>query len=188
MTRSGDKTMRDLMKFLVSALVVLACGCSKKEETPPPPPVREITQPANDTQAKESIDEFLKAADMAVVKQVSAIPDACLRAFNAADFDENAELADPPEDGNHAKWDKKTSPNSSSKRLIFAGANAGSCFVYFRKGSSVPTYQLQIFRLGPPATIAYHGVDSEHIYSDLSALRKALRKKAFAQTAGPEKF
>jgi hypothetical protein len=136
--------------------------------------LREITQSSNEEQAKEAIADFLKAADFTIAKTVSAIPKACLKAFNAADFDESAELVDPPADGDHAKWDKK-----SKKRLIFAGSDPHICFVYFRGGTSVPIYTLQIFHAGPPMTLAYHGSDTEHIYPDLPALRRGYQKHAF---------
>jgi len=163
------------MKPLLAAALLLALiGCSKKEEPPPPQPLREITQSSNEEQAKEAIADFLKAADFTIAKTVSAIPKACLKAFNAADFDESAELVDPPADGDHAKWDKK-----SKKRLIFAGSNPRTCFVYFRGGTSLPIYNLQIFHGGPPTTLAYHGSDTERIAADLPALRKAYQSHTF---------
>jgi hypothetical protein len=167
-------------------LLTLAAGCSKKEPLPEPMKVNEVTQPSSVAEAKEAGDDFLKGSDLSLYKHVSEIPQSCMHAFAAADFDANAELIEPPEDGNHAKWDKSLTPNS--KRLIFAGANARTCFVYFRKGSSVPTYQLQLFHLGPPATISYHGVDSDHIYTDLPSLRKGVMKNAFMRMTGPEKL
>ena len=109
-----------------------------------------------------------------------------MSAFTQADFDADPDLTEPPADGDHAKWDKKA--RATSKRLIFAGGNQRTCFIYFRKGSSTPTYQLQIFHLGPPATISYHGIDSEHIYPDLAALRKAVVKNAFMRMSGPDKL
>ena len=168
------------MKPLVAALLLALIGCSKKEETPPPQPLREVTQPSNEEQAKEAISDFLKAADLNIAKTVDAIPKDCLKAFNAADLDGNVELVDPPADGDHAKWDKK-----SKKRLIFAGANPRTCFVYFRGGTSVPIYNLQIFHAGPPTTLAYHGSDTEHIYTDLPSLRKGFQKKAFLDVSAP---
>jgi hypothetical protein len=175
------------MRFLIAmTLMAGLVGCSKKEPEPEPPKLKEVTQPSNEMQAKEATDDFLKAKDLAVYKTVSAIPAACLEAFEQADFDNDPDLAEPPADGNHAKWDGKATP--TSKRLILAGTNARSCFVYFRKGSSVPTYQLQIFHLGPPATLSYHGMDAEHVYSDLASLRKALIKDSFMRISGPEKL
>jgi hypothetical protein len=163
------------MKPIVAAVFLLVlAGCSKKEEAPPPPPVREVTQSSNEAQAKEAINDFLTAKDFNIANTVSAIPMQCLHAFNAADFDEAAELADPPADADHAKWDKK-----SKKRLIFAGSNPRTCFVYFRGGTSIPIYNLQIFHGGPPTTLAYHGSDTEHIATDLPALRKAYKSHAF---------
>lgn len=159
--------------FVAAALLVALAGCSKKE-APAPQPLREITQSSNEEQAKEAIGDFLKATDFNIAKTVDAIPKDCLKAFNAADFDESAELVDPPADGDHAKWDKK-----SKKRLILAGSNPRTCFVYFRGGTSIPIYNLQIFHAGPPMTLAYHGSDTEHIYPDLAALRRAFQKKAF---------
>lgn len=166
---------RTPMKPLVAvALLFALAGCSKKQEAPAPEPLRQVTQPSNEEQAKEAIADFLKATDFNIVKTVSAIPKDCLHAFDAADLDGNVELADPSADGDHAKWDKK-----SKKRLIFAGANPQTCFVYFRGGTSVPIYNLQIFHSGPPATLSYHGSDTEHIYPDLPALRRAYQKHAF---------
>ena len=163
------------MKPLAAAAVLLALvGCSKKEEIPPPQPVREVTQSSNADQAKDAITDFLTAKDFNIAKTVSAIPKQCLHAFNAADFDETAELADPPADLDHAKWDKK-----SKKRLIFAGSNPRTCFVYFRGGTSLPIYNLQIFHGGPPTTLAYHGSDTERIAADLPALRKAYQSHTF---------
>jgi hypothetical protein len=163
------------MKPIVTVILLLIlAGCSKKEEAPPPPPVREVTQSSNETQAKDAINDFLTATDFNIAKTVAAIPKQCLHAFNAADFDETAELADPPADGDHAKWDRK-----SKKRLIFAGSNPRTCFIYFRGGTSLPIYNLQVFHGGPPTTLAYHGSDTENIASDLSTLRKAYQKKAF---------
>lgn len=174
--------------FPAIAIVCLAfvAGCSKKEPLPEPMKVNEVTQPSNVEQAKEAGDDFLKGTDLALYKHVSEIPQPCMHAFAAADFDANGELLEPPDDGNHAKFDKSLTPNS--KRLIFAGGNARMCYVYFRKGSSVPTYQLQIFHLGPPATISYHGIDSDHIYSDLPSLRKGVLKNAFMRMTGPDKL
>lgn len=160
--------------FVVAALLLALIGCSKKEEAPPPQPLREITQSSNEEQAKEATADFLKATDFTIANTVTAIPKDCLHGFNAADFDESAELVDPPADGDHAKWDKK-----SKKRLIFAGSNPRTCFVYFRGGTSLPIYNLQIFHAGPPMTLAYHGSDTEHIYTDLPSLRKGFQKKAF---------
>jgi hypothetical protein len=164
------------MKPLIAAVVLLLglTGCSKKEDAPPPEPVREVTQSSNEAQAKEAINDFLTAKDFNIAKTISAIPKQCLHAFNAADFDATAELADPPADGDHAKWDKK-----SKKRLIFAGSNPRTCFIYFRGGTSLPIYNLQIFHGGPPTTLAYHGSDSEHIAADLPALRKAYQQNTF---------
>ena len=83
-------------------------------------------------------------------------------------------------DGDHAKWDKK-----SKKRLIFAGSNPRTCFVYFRGGTSLPIYNLQIFHAGPPTTLAYHGSDTENIYPDLAALRRGYQKHAFLDVSAP---
>lgn len=160
--------------LLIAALLVTLVGCSKKQEAPPPEPLREVTQPSNEEQAKDAIKDFLTAKDFAIAKTVSAIPKDCLHAFDAADLDGNVELVDPPPDGDHAKWDRK-----SKKRLIFAGSNPQTCFVYFRGGTSVPIYNLQIFHAGPPTTLAYHGSDTEHIYPDLVSLRKGYQRKAF---------
>jgi hypothetical protein len=163
------------MKPLVAtALLLVLGGCSKKEEAPPPEPVREITQSSNADQAKDAIQDFLTAKDLNIAKTVDAIPKQCLHAFNAADFDDTAQLVDPPADSDHAKWDKK-----SKKRLIFAGSNPRTCFVYFRGGTSLPIYNLQIFHGGPPTTLAYHGSDTEHIAVDLPALRKAYQNHMF---------
>ncbi len=172
------------MKPIITAALLLALiGCSKKEEAPPPQPLREITQSSSEEQAKEAIDDFLKATDFNIANTVSAIPKDCKHAFDAADFDENAELVDPPADGDHAKWDKK-----SKKRLIFAGSSPRTCFVYFRGGTSVPIYNLQIFHVGLPTTLAYHGSDTEHIAANLAALRKAYKGQAFlAVSATPVK-
>lgn len=175
--------MRALFAFGVLLAVL---GCSKKEPDPEPPKLKEVTQPSNGTQAKEAIDDFLNAKDLTIHKTVTAIPASCRKAFAEADLDNDPELAEPPADGDHAKWDHKA--KATSKRLIFAGSNAHTCFVYFRKGSSVPTYQLQIFHGGPPATLAYHGMDTESIYPDLAALRKALHKNIFLRISGPEKI
>ena len=168
--------------FVAAALLLALIGWSKKEEPPPPQPLREITQSSNEEQAKEAIADFLKATDFNIAKTVDAIPKDCLKAFNAADFDESAELVDPPADGDHAKWDKK-----SKKRLIFAGANPPTCFVYFRGGTSVPIYNLQIFHAGPPMTLAYHGSDTEHIYTDLASLRRGYQKHAFLDVSAAPK-
>lgn len=171
------------MRPIVAAVLLIAvAGCSKKQEAPAPEPLREVTQSSNQEQAKEAIADFLKATDFTIANTVAAIPKQCLHAFNAADFDETAELVDPPADGDHAKWDKK-----SKKRLIFAGSNPRTCFVYFRGGTSLPIYNLQIFHAGPPATLAYHGSDTEHIYPDLAALRRGYQKHAFLDvSAAPD--
>src|SRR3954468_15717727 len=175
------------MRSLLALVGIVAfVGCSKKEPEPELPKLKEITQPSNQAQAKEAGDDFLQAKYLATYKTVAEIPALCLTAFTQADFDNDPALAEPPADGDHAKWDGKAKP--TSKRLIFAGANARTCFIYFRKGSSVPTYQLQIFHLGPPPTISYHGLASEHIYPDLAALRKAVMKNAFMRMTGPEKL
>lgn len=171
---------------LVLLAATLAVGCSKKEPLPEPMKVNEVTQPSSVEQAKEAGDDFLKGTDLALYKHVTEIPAECMHAFTAADFDANSELLEPPEDGNHAKFDKSLKP--TSKRMIFAGGNARMCYVYFRKGSSVPTYQLQIFHLGPPATISYHGIDSDHIYTDLASLRKGVLKNVFMRMTGPDKL
>jgi hypothetical protein len=169
------------MRLLVTAALLFALiGCSKKEEAPEPPPVREVTQSSNPEQAKAAVSDFLKATDFNIAKAVSAIPKQCLHAFNAADFDANGDLVDPPADGDHAKWDKK-----SKKRLIFAGSNPRTCFVYFRGGTSLPIYNLQIFHAGPPTTLAYHGSDTENIYPDLAALRRGYQKHAFLDVSAP---
>jgi hypothetical protein len=163
------------MKLIAAtALLLVLAGCSKKEELPEPQVVHEVTQSSNPDQAKAAIDDFLTAKDFTIAKLVAEIPKQCLHAFNAADFDSTAELVDPPADGDHAKWDKK-----SKKRLIFAGSNPRTCFVYFRGGTSLPIYNLQIFNGGPPTTIAYHGSDTENIYADLNALRRGYQRKAF---------
>lgn len=175
-----------LVSAIAIPLLIFAAGCSKKEPLPESMKVNEVTQPSSVEQAKEAGDDFLKGKDLTLYKHVNEIPQSCLHAFGAADFDANAELLEPPEDGNHAKSDKSLTPKS--KRLIFAGGNERTCFVYFRKGSSVPTYQLQIFHFGPPPTISYHGVDSDHIYTDLPSLRKGVMKNAFMRMTGPDKL
>jgi len=175
------------MKILLSVLIVLSTflsGCSKKEPLPEPQTVKVVTQPGSQEEAKESGDDFLKGTDLRLFKNVSEIPLVCLEAFAGADFDSDSKLIDPPPDGNHANTDK--SLNATSKRLIFAGANARTCFIYFRKGSSVPTYQLQIFHLGPPTTITYHGVDSDDVYPNLPSLRHAVVKNTFMLMTGPK--
>jgi hypothetical protein len=176
------------MKILLPVLFLLLIlsGCSEKEPLPEPQKVKAVTQPANLQDAKESGDDFLKGTDLHLFQHASEIPKSCTEAFAGADFDNDASLVDPPDDGNHAKWDKTLTP--TSKRLIFAGANARTCFIYFRKGSSVPTYQLQIFHIGTPSTITYHGIDSDHVYADLPSLRRAVMKNTFMRMTGPEKF
>jgi hypothetical protein len=177
------------MKILLSVLIVLStllCGCSTTQPLPEPQKVKVVTQPGSKEEAKQSGDDFLKGTDFRLFKNVSEIPVACLEAFAGADFDSDSNLIDPPADGNHASTDK--SLNARSKRLIFAGANSCTCFIYFRKGSSVPTYQLQIFHLGPPTTITYHGVDSDDVYPDLASLRHAVMKNTFMRMTGPEKL
>jgi hypothetical protein len=170
----------------VTVCWISLAGCSKKESLPEPQQVKVVTQPSSQREAKESGDDFLRGTDLQVFKQVSEIPTACSDAFAGADFDTDSKLIDPPDDGNRAKWDKSLTPEI--KRLIFAGANARTCFIYFRKGSSVATYQLQIFHLGPQQTITYHGVDSDRIYPDLASLRHAVMKNTFMRMTGPEKF
>ena len=162
----------------------LLFACSKKQPLPEPQKVKVVTQASSQKEAKESGDDFLKGTDLQLFKHVSEIPRACTEAFIGADFDNDSQLIEPPEDGNQAKWDKSLTP--TSKRLIFAGANARTCFIYFRKGSSVPTYQLQIFHMGPPPTITYYGVDSDHVYADLPSLRRAVVNKAFMRMTGPD--
>lgn len=175
------------MRLLAASLLIAfaLAGCSKKDPGPEPQQVRAITQPASDEQRKESTDDFLKAKDLQLIKTVAAIPQPCMHAFAHNDLDRDAELDEPPASGDHSQWDGKATP--STRRLIFAGANARTCFVYFRKGSSVATYHLQIFHLGPPATIGYDGMDAEHIYPDLPFLRRAFQKKAFETGIPPAK-
>src|SRR5262249_36063735 len=139
-TPSDGKMLRIPMRLIVPAFLLLALlGCSKDEPRPEPQPVREVTQSSNEAQAKDAINDFVNAKYLNIERTVSAIPKQCLHAFNAADFDATAELADPPADGDHAKWDKK-----SKKRLIVAGSNPRTCFIYFRGGTSIPIYNLQI--------------------------------------------
>jgi hypothetical protein len=178
--------MRRAVQVFCLVSTVLLFACSKKEPLPEPQQVKVVTQPSSQAEAKESGDDFLKGNDLRIFQHVAEIPAACSNAFAGADFDTDSHLIDPPEDGNHAKWDKSLTP--TSKRLIFAGANARTCFIYFRKGSSVPTYQLQIFHIGTPATITYHGVDSDHVYSDPESLRRAVTKNTFMRMTGPERF
>lgn len=166
------------MKRLAASLLTLLtlAGCSKKEPAPAPQ-VREITQPSTDVQRQESLEDFAKAKDLQLYKRVAAVPQACMHAFAHNDLDKDAVLDDPPADGDPAKWDGKSV--GSSRRMIFAGANARTCFIYFRRGSSTPYYHLQIFHLGPPATISFDGMDAEHAYPDLPSLRRAFQRKSF---------
>jgi hypothetical protein len=177
------KTCWPLTLALVSALT----GCSRNESAPEPQKFRAITQPANPEQQSESAEDFIKAKDMQVFNKVADIPAACKNAFDANELDENApQLADPPADGDHAKWDGKLGPNG--KRLILAGANPRTCFVYFREGGSLGIYELQIFHLIPNATVAYDGSDTQNVYTDVASLRRAIKAKTFERTSGIESF
>jgi hypothetical protein len=177
------KTSWTLTLVFVAALA----GCSKDEPAPEAQTFRAITQPSSSDQQKESAEDFMRAKDMQVFSKVSDIPAGCKEAFDANDLSESAsELVDPPADGDHAKWDGKLGPNG--KRLIFAGANPRTCFIYFRKGGSLGIYELQIFHLSPTATVAYDGSDTQNVYSDLVSLRRAVKSKTFERTSGIENF
>jgi hypothetical protein len=178
--------MKQIACTLTLALFA-AIGCSKNEPAAQPQKFRAITQPAAAEQMNESGEDFMKANDMQIFKQVADIPPACRKAFDGNELDENApELTDPPADGDHAKWDGKSGPKN--KRLIFAGSNPRTCFVYFRKGGSVGIYELQIFHLTPTAAVAYDGSDTQKVYNDLASLRHAVRSKTFERTSGIESF
>lgn len=173
--------------WTVTLAVAALAGCSKNEPVSEPQNFRAITQPSNAEQQNESAEDFMRAKNMQVFSKVSDIPASCKNAFDANELSENAsELVDPPADGDHAKWDGKLGPNG--KRLIFAGANPRTCFVYFRKGGSLGIYELQIFHLPPTATVAYDGSDTQKVYSDLASLRQAVKAKTFERTSGIENF
>lgn len=175
------------MRLPLPAIALFALiGCSK-EEPPPSSDLekpKQITASSNEQQLQEAGDDLLEAKDLQIAHKVSEIPSACKAAFEGADFDDDKSLADPPEDGKH----DRPEPKLQGKRLIYAGANQRSCFVYFRKGTTVPYYHLQLFHLGPPPTIAYHGVDANKVYPELASLRKAIMKNAFSRMTGPEKL
>jgi hypothetical protein len=81
-----------------------------------------------------------------------------------------------------------TDPRLPNTRLLFAGIGEKDCFVYYEKGGRALNYHLEIFHLGTPVTLTYHGVDSKGPYRDLAALRMALRGFAFMRMTGSERF
>jgi hypothetical protein len=166
------------------ALVTFVIGCSEKPD--PPLKSREVTGLSNDQQTKETGDDFLDG-DLKVYKQVRAIPEDCRYAYAGADVDNVLFMADPGR--KYQGSEKKPDAKDPRQRLIFAGSNPHTCFVYYeQEGSAGVKYHLEIFYLGPPATLMYHGIDSKDIYKDLAALRMAVRGRAFMRMAGSERF
>lgn len=171
-------------RLTVALLLVSLAGCSKK----PDPPLKSqfFTGSSSEQQMKEAGDDFL-SGDLIVVKTVAAIPEPCKLGFAGADVDNQLYMSNPGEE--YQGTQEKKDLQLPRQRLIFAGANARTCFVYFeQEGSAGVKYHLEIFHLGPPVTLTYHGVDSKGIYKDLAALRMAVNGRAFMRMTGSERF
>lgn len=168
---------------LLLALALLA-GCSRKPD--PPLKSRFFTGLSNQEQMKEAGDDFL-SGDLTIVKRVAAIPESCKLGFAGADLDNQLFMSDP--DQEYQGVQEKKDPKTPRQRLIFAGSSPRVCFVYFeQEGSAGIKYHVEIFHLGPPVTLTYHGIDSKSVYKDIAALRMAVNGHAFMRMTGSERF
>ena len=170
----------------IALLLVLLSGCSKKPD--PPLKSKEFTTLSDDQQMKDAGDDFLDG-NMQIVKLVRDIPENCRYGFAGADVDNQLYMADPGMEYQGTQEKDKKDLKLPRQRLIFAGSNPRACFVYFeQEGSAGLKYHLEIFHLGPPVTLTYHGIDSKGIYKDFGALRMAVRGGAFMRMTGSERF
>jgi hypothetical protein len=161
-------------------------GCGERPEAPLKS--KEFTTLSNDQQMKEAGDDFLDG-DLHIFKRVAEIPEDCRYGFAGADVDNRLFMAEPGMKYQGLQENDKKDIDLPRQRLIFAGANPRACFVYYeQEGSAGLKYHLEIFHLGPPATLTYHGIDSKSIYRDLAALRMAVRGYAFMRMTGSERF
>jgi len=160
----------------------LLAGCGKKAE---PMKSKEFTVLSDDAAMKEAGNEFL-VGDLHTIKQISDIPENCRLAYAGADLNNQLFMADPGE--KFEPSDVITDSRLPNTRLLFAGTGQKSCFFYYEKGGRTLNYHLEIFHLGSPATLTYHGVDSKGPYRDLAALRMAVRGFAFMRMTGSERF
>jgi hypothetical protein len=175
---------RLLLSIALAFWTLLLIGCSERPD--PPLKSREVTGLSNDQQMKEAGDEFLDG-NLTIYKRVREIPEVCRFAYAGADVDNVLFMADPGQ--KYQGVEEKPDSKDPRQRLIFAGSNPRTCFVYYeQEGSAGVKYHLEIFHLGPPATLMYHGIDSKGIYKDLAALRMAARGGAFMRMTGSERF
>jgi hypothetical protein len=162
---------------------MIVAGCTKRAD--PPLKSKEFTTLSDDPQMKEAGDDFLDG-ELRIMKRVSEIPENCRYGFAGADVDNQLYMADPGQ--KFESTDVVKDPKAPRARLLFAGTGKESCFVYYEKGGRSLNYHLEIFHLGPPVTLTYHGVDSTGPYRDLAALRMAVRGYAFMRMTGSERF
>lgn len=175
---------RIALSVALACWILLLLGCSEKPN--PPLKSREFTGLANDQQMKEAGDDFLDG-DLKVNKRVRDIPEDCRYAYAGADVDNILFMADPAQ--KYQGSEKKPDARDPRQRLIFAGSNQRTCFVYYeQEGSAGVKYHIEIFHLSPPATLMYHGIDSKGIYKDLAALRMAIRGGTFMRMTGSDRF
>lgn len=175
---------RVTLSVALTCWILLLTGCTEKPD--PPLKSREVTGLSTEQQIKEAADDFLDG-DLKIQKRVREVPENCRYAYAGADVDNVLFMADPGQkyQGSEEKPDAK----DPRQRLIFAGSNQRTCFVYYeQEGSAGVKYHVEIFHLGPPATLMYHGIDSKGIYKDLAALRMAVRGSAFMRMTGSERF
>jgi hypothetical protein len=162
---------------------VLVLGCADKQT--PPLKSKEVTALSDDQQMKEGGNDFLDG-ELTIVKRVSDIPENCRYGFAGADVNNQLYMADPGT--KFEATDVIEDPKAPRTRLLFAGSSSKSCFIYFEKGGRDLNQHLEIFSLGPPVTLTYHGVDSKGPYRDVAALRMAVRGFAFMRMTGSERF